>query len=79
MRKYQFIEDQEIDVGPMDGPFRSYRLDTHGWTLDECMDNADIAEVDQDGGETGCYALDDAPNEVQTKVEKMLKKLFDAA
>lgn len=46
------------------GPWRSYELTAEGSTYLELLDDATIAEIDQDGGELAVYGLDDAPNEV---------------
>lgn len=76
-KKLYQIDDQEIDVGYQDcGPFRSYRLDSFGNSLEEMLDNATIAEVDQDGGELDCYDFYGAPDAVQAKALKMINRVL---
>lgn len=41
------------------GPWRSHDLSTEGNSLRELIDNAQVFEVDQDGGELGNYPLSD--------------------
>lgn len=60
------------------GPWRSYHLDTHGDTLSECLVNATISEIDQDGGELDCYDIDYASSEVYRAVVDAITKALKA-
>ena len=55
-------------------PWRSYSLDTHGKTLDECLENATIEEIDQDGGTLRCYGVDDSEPNVYNEVVNTIKR-----
>lgn len=74
MKRNFVIEDQEIYVFQERSPVHGFRLDTHGSTREEMKANAEIAEVESDGTEVGCYSFDEADEAVQTKVLKMIHK-----
>ena len=69
--KYYIEEDLGIDYRDA-GPWRSYELTAGGDTQAELIEDATISETDQDGGELDCYGFEDASNEVQEAVLKLI-------
>lgn len=70
--KYEIvIDDLGIDYQD-EGPWRSYMLESYGDTIDEVFDNAQIAEIDQDGGELYDYSIEDAPMNVYNQAKLLL-------
>ena len=73
-----YIDNLDVGVDFADeGPWRSWYLTTEGSTLKECLDNASIAEVDQDGGDLDCYGIDDAPSEVYNVCVYLIQRKLD--
>jgi hypothetical protein len=64
MREPLYIECSDLCEYQGSGKFRSFSFYAFGHSIDELIKNADILEVDQDGGEISCYGLDDASNDV---------------
>jgi len=61
----KFTIDTDTGVKYRDaGVWRNYQLVTCGETAYECFHGATIAEIDQDGGDLDCYALEDADEKV---------------
>lgn len=53
------IENEDLAVEHRDaGPWRSYHLSTYGSSMPECLANAAIEEIDQDGGELRTVPLE---------------------
>jgi len=52
------------------GPWRSYTMVTWGDNYSDLIDNADISEVDQDGGELATYDYGECTGEVALAVER---------
>jgi len=78
MRKVE-ITGLNLDVYYRDiGQWRSYELSTSGKTLSECLDNAVIFEIDQDGGELDNYDIGNAEGEVYNAAENAIKKALVA-
>ncbi len=79
MQKYKYsIEDAEMQTEYCDaGPWRSYRLDTHGNSLHECLVNATITAVDQDGGELYTESLVACGDPLWSEAEKKINKAMD--
>lgn len=73
--KYSIDEDLGIDYRDC-GPWRCYMFASDGNTLEDLLDNASIAEVDQDGGEINCYGLDDASQEARTRALALIEECF---
>jgi hypothetical protein len=72
------IEGASLGVPYEDsGPWRGYELYTHGESLFELLENAQISEVDQDGGELDCYALADAYGNVATAATCLIIRKYD--
>lgn len=71
------IDGLNLDVDYRDiGQWRCYELFTSGNTLNECVDNATIYEIDQDGGEITNYDLGNAEDEVyEASLEEIKKAL----
>jgi hypothetical protein len=68
--------DTDVGVSYQDeGPWRSYQLTASGDSLEELLISAEIAEIDQDGGDLDLYSLEDAPNEVQDLSLELLREL----
>ena len=53
-------------------PGRNYELYTWGNSIEECIENASISEIDQDGGELDTYIFYDATNNVKAAVMKII-------
>lgn len=72
--KYKcIISTEEMGIDYADsGRWRSYELDTHGNSMDECEENASVSETDQDGGEIDIYSLKDASSEVFDRAIEMI-------
>lgn len=71
-----FTYDDYLGVEYRDcGQWRDYYLESWGETLDELIDNATIAEIDQDGGEITCYGIWGGPSEVERAAIKELEEL----
>jgi len=69
--------DEDLGINFCDeGPWRSYHFYTSGKTKAECMEDATISEIDQDGGELNCYGLEDCEHEVETSVMKRIDREF---
>lgn len=59
------VEGRDLGIDYQDiGPWRSYILTTSGDSLEECLNEAIIEEVDQDGGTLRSYSLDQANQDV---------------
>lgn len=72
------IECTDIGVdycGP--GPWRNYELMAYGDTVEACLEDATISEIDQDGGELRTYGFDEAGNDVADAVERIIKDAFN--
>jgi hypothetical protein len=75
--KYLVTISQDLGIDYCDeGPWRSYQLETYGNSLDECLKNAGIEEVDQDGGSLRFYDLEDGSNEVIEKATGIIRNAF---
>lgn len=71
------IESQDLGIDYRDsGPWRNYELSTDGKTIEECIDNASISEIDQDGGELATYGYEEASHEVAFAVCGVVTKAF---
>jgi len=69
------IEDEEMGISYQDaGPWRSYHLSASGKNLEECLADAHIFEIDQDGGELGDFKLGDAPGEIFKRGVQMIER-----
>ncbi len=69
--------DTDLGVSYQDeGPWRSYQLTASGDTLEELLEDANIAEIDQDGGDLDFYPLEDASNEVEKQATKLIEELI---
>jgi len=72
------IIDEHLDIDYQDsGRWRSYHLSTDGDNLQELTENADIFEIDQDGGEITNYELCNASNEVIKEASKVIADFFE--
>jgi len=56
------------------GPYRDYQLDTFGMTLQELIDNANIEEVDQDGGTLAYRPLEEYSTEIYDAAINVIKQ-----
>lgn len=56
--------------------WRSYELNTQGETLEELIDNARIVEIDQDGGDHGCFDLGEYPDRVYKRCMIIIAKTW---
>lgn len=74
--KYQIDTDLGIDYADC-GPWRSYHLTTDGNTKAELIENATIAEVDQDGGELNDYGLKQCDREVEAAVHREINRALN--
>ncbi len=69
------IENLDLEVDHRDsGGYRSYELSCEGNTLEQCMETAYIAEIDQDGGELDTYPLDDSDGDVFFQAVYQIKR-----
>jgi hypothetical protein len=77
MAKKYYVE-ADLDAPYEDcGQFRTYRLDTEGDSLVELLDNAQIFEVDEDGGDVGNFMLyDSGTGPVIAESELVIAKAF---
>lgn len=72
------IERQDLGIDYRDvSPWRNYELSTDGNSVEECLSNAVIAEVDQEGDDLRCYSLKDASAEIRKAVEQMIQNRFE--
>lgn len=55
------------------GRWVGYELVTHGDTLESLEDNAEIFEIDQDGGELRSYTLGNAPSDAYDVALKVIR------
>ena len=64
----QIFIDTDLGIEYQDaGPWRSYHLVAQGATYQELLDDAVIAEVDQDGGDLRYYGLRDEYGDDEAK------------
>ena len=71
----EYSIDTNLDVSYGDiGQWRSYHLDTSGDNLKELLDNANISEIDQDGGDIDNYGLNECSTEVENEVLSIIYK-----
>lgn len=68
MKNYKVNINGLIVGESSDGPFRAIELWTCGDTLDSCLYNTTVSEIDQDGGECDTYGFEDASNKVQDEI-----------
>lgn len=74
--KYQYNIDTDCGVAYEDcGPWRSYQLYSWGNTEAELIENAQISEIDQDGGDLDTYALEDAPAQIEKVCLRIIQRL----
>ena len=63
---YDLVIDEDLDIPYRDsGTWRSYQLMTHGNTLQELLDNADVVEMDRDGDMIDWYHMDEGPGDIE--------------
>lgn len=74
---YTYEISKDLDVSYQDqGPWRSFFLEAYGNDKESFVDNSFIYEIDQDGGELGCYHILEASKEVLEAARKEIGKLF---
>lgn len=77
--KYKIV-DLELPTEYRDeGPWRSYRLDTHGDDLSEMLSNASITATDQDGGELYAQEYGDCDDALADDVVRVIAKAIESA
>ena len=80
IQKLDMVVDTETGITFQDeGVWRSYHLYSEGETLLELIDNAYIAEIDQDGGELTNYSIDNMNKDDHSLCFKLLEDAFIAA
>jgi hypothetical protein len=74
--KYKYELEGDLGISYQDeGPWRSYDVtEGYGNTEAEFLENINIAEIDQDGGELTCYGYEDAPGSVQKVIDAYLSR-----
>lgn len=78
MKQVKFSIDADTRVEYCDeGQFRNFQLITEGDNVDQLLDNAQISEVDQDGGELDTYPLDDARSDVIRAANKIIMRVVE--
>jgi len=71
----KYYIDKELGIDWQDaGPWRSFHLTASGCSEKELVEDATIAEIDQDGGELDCYGLDDCGTEVYETVMDLINE-----
>jgi len=69
------IEEEELGISFQDeGPWRSWHLSTYGDSIASLIWNADISEIDQDGGSIDFYPLEDAEPDILAAAEQIILK-----
>lgn len=70
--KYNFDGDSGYEHRDA-GPWRSYEISFYGDTLEECLEEATITEIDQDGGELDCYGYEHAPFDAEKFIKEKIE------
>ncbi len=78
-RRVKYNIDQDLGIEYADeGPWRSYQFTASGDSLLELVEDAQISEVDQDGGDLRCYGLDEATEKMRELAEKLILEALNA-
>jgi len=65
-RTKEVVIDEDLNIPYRDsGTWRSYQLMTHGYTVQELIDTADIVELNRDGDMIDWYPMGEGHGEVE--------------